>query len=215
MAVISIAIVCDGTSDICIQDLIQAVADTAFPNQAFRITPAREVIPAHGSLHIRLERAYKDYEPDIIVCHRDAESTSVKDRTEEIKFAQEAAGINIPVIPAVPVRMIESWLLTDPGAIRCAADNRNGSVELNLPRHKSIEQLVDPKEILFFALKTASNLPTQRLKRFNEHRARSRIASFMDDFSGLRKLPSFQQFETLLTAAIFKQTEFKNTVNHI
>lgn len=207
LAVISIAIVCDGTSDICIQDLIQAVADTAFPNQAFRITPAREVIPAHGSLQFRLERAYRDYEPDILVCHRDAEGASVKDRTDEIKLARESAGIQIPVIPAIPVRMIESWLLTDPGAIRCAADNRNGDVELILPKYKAIEQLADPKEVLFLALRTASNLPAQRLKRFNEHRARSRVASFMDDFSGLRTLPSFQQFEMLLKIAIRKQAE--------
>ena len=190
----------------CIQDLIQAVADTAFPNQAFRITAAREVIPAHGSLRIRLQRAYKDYEPDILVCHRDAEGASAIDRTAEIRVALEAGGILVPVIPAVPVRMIESWLLTDPNAIRCAADNRNSNIELNLPRLRSIEQLTDPKETLFLALRTASNLPPQRLKRFNEHRARSRVASFMDDFTGLRKLPSFQQFEALLKTAIREKT---------
>lgn len=190
----------------CIQDLIQAVADTAFPNQAFRITAAREVIPAHGSLRIRLQRAYKDYEPDILVCHRDAEGASAIDRTAEIRVALEAGGIPVPVIPAVPVRMIESWLLTDPNAIRCAADNRNSNIELNLPRLRSIEQLTDPKETLFLALRTASNLPPQRLKRFNEHRARSRVASFMDDFTGLRKLPSFQQFEALLKTAIREKT---------
>lgn len=202
LAIISIAIVCDGTSDICIQDLTQAIADAKFPEQTFRITPAREVIPAHGPLHNRLEKAYKNYEPNIIICHRDAESSSGKDRITEIQSAQQLAGIEIPVIPAVPVRMIESWLLTDPIAIRCAADNRNGTVDLNLPKHKAIEQLLDPKEVLFLALRTASNLPTQRLKRFNEHRARSRVASFMDDYSTLRKLPSFQQFELLLVDAI-------------
>ena len=205
MAVISISIICDGTSDLCMEDLTKAIIDSSFPDKTFRITSAREVIPARGPLQQRLAIAYKNYEPNIIVCHRDAEGMSLADRTNEVGKARHAAGITIPVVPAIPLRMIESWLLTESNAIRRAADNCNGSIELNLPRHKSIESIPDPKEALFLALRTASNLPPQRLKRFNEHRARSRIVSFMDDFSGLRTLSSFQQFEKLLTQAIQDQ----------
>lgn len=202
MTVISIAIVCDGTSDLCLQNIIEWITDTTFPDQAFRIFPAREVIPAHGSLEKRLEKAHISYEPNIIVCHRDAENFTLADRTSEISNAHSIANIPIAVVPAIPIRMIESWLLTDENAIRCAADNRNGKTELNLPHHNKIESLKNPKESLFLALKIASNLSPQRIRSFNENRARSRIASFMEDFKSLRLLTSFNTFEFLLVEAI-------------
>lgn len=195
-------IVCDGTSDLCLQNIVEWITDTAFPDQAFRIFPAREVIPAHGALPERLRKAYAAYGPHIIVCHRDAEAMSLEDRVFEITAAQNAANLPISVVPAVPVRMIESWLLTDEGAIRCAADNRNGKSNLNLPSLNKIEHLKDPKEVLFLALKTACGLPAQRLKKFNENRARSRISSFIENFELLRTLASFQQFENCLIEAV-------------
>lgn len=202
MSIITISIVCDGTSDLCIHDLIQWIADTSFPEQAFRISEAREVIPAHGPLHLRLKKAYSSYEPHIIVCHRDAESMPMENRIAEITSAHADSNIPIPVVPAVPVRMIESWLLTNAHAIRCAADNKNGTVELNLPRNRDIEQIADPKQVLFNTLKTATNLAPRRLKQFDVHRARRRIASFLEDFNSLKRLPSFQKFESELIKAI-------------
>lgn len=205
LSVITISIVCDGTSDLCIQDLIQWITDTSFPEQAFRISEAREVIPAHGALHARLKKAYLSYEPHIIVCHRDAESMPMTNRINEINEAHANASIPIPVVPAVPVRMIESWLLTNAHAIRCAADNKNGTIELNLPRNRDIEQIPDPKLVLFNALKTASNLAPRRLKQFDAHRARRRVASFIEDFESLKRLPSFRIFEDQLIRTISDQ----------
>lgn len=196
------AIVCDGTSDLCLKNIIEWITDTAFPDQAFRIFPAREVIPAHGTLHDRLQKAYTAYEPHIIVCHRDAEAMPLADRANEIATAHGVANLPISVVPAIPIRMIESWLLTDEDAIRCAADNRNGTSDLKLPSHNRIEHLKNPKEVLFFALKTACGLPPQRLKKFNENRARSRIVSFIENFEPLRTLASFQLFENCLIEAI-------------
>lgn len=202
MPVISMAIVCDGTSDLCLQNIVEWITDTAFPDQAFRIFAAREVIPAHGPLDTRLQKAYAAYDPDIIVCHRDAEAMTLIERASEIEVARGTANLPIPVVPAVPVRMIESWLLTDEYAIRCAADNRNGTTALNLPNHGKIESLRSPKDTLFLALKTACNLPPQRSKKFNENRARSRVASFIEDFKPLRMLTSFQLFEKKLVEAV-------------
>ena len=195
-------IVCDGTSDLCLQNIVEWITDTAFPEQAFRIFPAREVIPAHDTLNDRLQKAYAAYQPHIIVCHRDAEAMPLADRVFEIATAHGAANLPISVVPAVPVRMIESWLLTDEGAIRCAADNRNGTSDLNLPGHNRIENLKNPKEVLLLALRTACGLPPQRLRKFNEYRARSRIVSFIENFEPLRTLASFQLFENCLIEAV-------------
>lgn len=207
MSVITISIVCDGTSDLCIQDLIEWITDTSFPEQAFRVSEAREVIPAHGALHSRLRKAYSSYEPHIIVCHRDAENIPMVDRTAEILSAHAQAEIPIPVVPAVPVRMIESWLLTNAHAIRCAADNKNGTIELNLPRSREIERLPDPKQALFNALRAASDLAPRRLRQFDVHRARRRVSSFIENFEALRTLTSFQTFESQLIEAIEAQLD--------
>lgn len=195
-------LVCDGTSDAGLVDIAQWVTDTRFPDLTFRMFAAREVIPAHDALHVRLKRAFEAHSPDIVICHRDAEGMTLEARSAQIEAARLAAHLKVPVVAAVPVRMIESWLLMDERAIRCAADNRNGAVHLNLPRHAAIESLPDAKETLFAALKTASDLPHQRARKFNHHRARSRVTDFIDDFSPLRNLPSFQAFENHLIAAV-------------
>lgn len=195
-------LVCDGTSDAGLVNIAQWVTDTEFPDLTFRMFAAREVIPAHGALSDRLQRAFEAYSPDIIICHRDAEAMTLEGRSAQIDAARLAANLTVPVVTAVPVRMIESWLLMDEIAIRCAADNRNGTVQLNLPRHTVIETLADAKETLFAALRAASDLPTQRLRKFNHHRARSRVTEFIDDFSPLRNLSSFRAFEAHLIAAV-------------
>ncbi len=200
LTTINLVVVCDGTSDLCLQSIIEWIADTAYPDQGFRIVAAKEVIPAHGNLSARLCWTHQHYSSDIIICHRDAENMPMGDRIAEIAAA--AAELPVQVVPAVPVRMIESWLLTDLNAIRCAANNRNGQSPVPLPRINRIEQLQDSKEALYAALKAASNLPPRRLRRFNEARARSRVTSFMNDFAQLRALESFRVFEARLVAAI-------------
>lgn len=202
MSIVSIVLICDGTSDTCIQDIIQWVVDSQFPDRIFRIQAAREVIPAHAPLETRIRRTHKLYEPNIIVCHRDAENQVLGQRILEIANAAGIASVAARIVPAVPVRMIESWLLVNEGAIRRAANNRNGTNPLTLPSHSRIENETHPKLILMTALRTASGLPPQRLKRFDAHQARSRITGFMDTFAELRQQNGFLIFEQELVAAV-------------
>ena len=202
MSIVSIVLVCDGTSDICIQDIIQWVVDENFSDRTFRIQAAREVIPAHVSLDARIRRAEEIYEPDIIVCHRDTENNTLIQRLAEINEATAIANIATRVVPAIPIRMVESWLLIDSSAIRSAANNKNGTQPLLLPTHPRIENSADPKSILFAALNTASGLPPQRLRRFDVHKARSRITGYIDSFAPLRHQAGFIRFERDLVAAV-------------
>jgi len=73
------------------------------------------------SLRQKVERALELYPCDVIFIHRDAERSSIQERTSEID--DEIRGIeNVPrVITVVPVRMVEAWLLHDEYAIRAAA----------------------------------------------------------------------------------------------
>jgi hypothetical protein len=123
-------------------------------------------------------------------------------RLNEIATEVNAANLSTPVIRAVPVRMIESWLLFDENAIRSAASNSNGTADLGLPRIATLEKIPNPKAILFNALQNASELPPRRLQRFRVEAARHRIPNFISDFSPLRALRSFQSFEDELIEAL-------------
>lgn len=192
---INAVLICDGTSDFCIIDILEWIADENFPHLGFRFLVAREVVPAKDSLSIRLKKTETLYSPDLIICHRDAEHMPLKQRTEEILKAKVDGKVTPAVIPAVPVRMVESWLLFDEYAIRSAANNKNGQMKIEIPPLRKLEQLPDPKEILFTALKTASGLPPNRLRRFEEHKARARISGHLDSFAPLRNLEAFKEFE--------------------
>lgn len=202
MPSISMVLVCDGSSDRSIKDIVDWFMLAEFEEVPYRLVVAQEVVPAHGPLQPRLARAASLYASDLLLCHRDGESAGLNVRTEEIRNA--AQGLTVPVIPVVPVRMMEAWLLSDGRAIRCAADNRNGSTDLGLPSLKSLEGLQNPKQVLFDALRAASGLSPQRLKKFNKEHARSRVAGFVQDFSPLRVLPAYCAFEVKLRAEISK-----------
>ena len=91
--------------------------------------------------------------------------------------------------------MTEAWLLFDETAIRLAAGNPNGKNPLNLPDLSTIEQIPDPKNILFEILREASGLTGRRLKAFNMAESRIRITALVSDFSPLGKLSAFQRLE--------------------
>ena len=80
-------------------------------------------------------------------------------------------------------------------AIRSAAGNPNGGVDLSLPDLKKLEGLPDPKEVLNELLRKASELRGRRLKKFKASSAVYRISSRISDFSPLLKLPAFAAFE--------------------
>lgn len=202
MKTISIVLLCDGTSDFCICRPIEWIIGGRFEDLSFRVVPALTLVPAKAILSQRLRKTCLDYSPDVIVCHRDAERATHEARLQEILDATAEAKISVPVVGAIPVRMTEAWLLFDEDALRAAANNANGRVDLAMPRLERVEQLQDPKELLFEKIRLASGLAAQRSRRFDVHRARHRLAELIDDFSPLRRLNAFQRFEESLISAI-------------
>jgi hypothetical protein len=97
------------------------------------------------------------------------------------------------VIPVVPVRETEAWLLCDEMAIRSGARNPNGRVHLALPRPNRVESIADPKRLLTDLLRTASELRGRHLDRLVIDPVA--VAVRITDFSPLRQLPAFQAFE--------------------
>ena len=97
--------------------------------------------------------------------------------------------------------MTEAWLLFDERAVRQAAGNPNGVVDLDLPSGRA-DLLPDPKGVLHKALQLACGLTGRRLKKFETPQAVHRFADYIDDFSPLRRLPAFQDMENELLAVL-------------
>lgn len=146
----------------------------------------------------RVKKALSLYPCDLLVVHRDAEREPPEKREQEIEEATK--DLNVPVAAAIPVRMIEAWLLFDEAAIRWASGCPNGRVPLSLPALKAVESIADPKESLHGALRSASQLPARRLKHFRPDIRR--VAELVEDFAPLRALPAFVAFEASLCGAL-------------
>lgn len=149
-----------------------------------------------SSLTERMVKSAELFPCDVLFVHRDAEGQPPECRYREIDQAQREAGFSQPfVIPVVPVRMQEAWLLFDADAIRSAAGNPNGTQELTLPCPRYLETLSDPKEVLNRLLSTASGLHGRRLKDFSPAKAARLIPQYCTDFAALRTLAAFRRCE--------------------
>ena len=67
-----------------------------------------------------------------------------------------------------------------------------------------LEQVADPKDVLFGLLRSASELSGRRLSAFDVNRSRRRVAEFVSDFSPLRALESFRRLEENVATALSK-----------
>lgn len=103
------------------------------------------------------------------------------------------------VIPVVPVRMSESWLLLDATAIANAAGSPSSPVRV--PPVAQIESITDPKDRLDDLLFGAAGAPTgRRGKLFRRSIAQRRVsvAEYISDYSPLEDLPAFRRFQDTL-----------------
>lgn len=199
MSYLTYTLVGDGPSD---RSLLHPI------NWVFRSTTERQFLPSFASyselrttdLALKVTRALDLFPCDILFVHRDAERVDAfEGRHDEIHAALPDGCLCVPI---VPVRMTEAWFLFDENAIRGAANNPNGVQRLQLPPLRRIEAVPDPKATMFEQLRIASGLNTRRLRSFNEGRARARVAELIDDFSPLRVLRAFVEFENAVKGAI-------------
>ncbi|WP_404443004.1 DUF4276 family protein [Microbacterium marinum] len=96
----------------------------------------------------------------VVFVHRDADNAGRAARQSEIESAAEAVnwtdGEAPRVVPVIPITMTEAWLLLDEGAIRAVCGNARGDKPLELPKVREIENIADPKSVLFDALRAAA-----------------------------------------------------------
>ncbi len=99
--------------------------------------------------------------PDVLVLHRDADTPGVDLRRAELVEACEAVGVTCPLVPIVPVRMTEAWLLLDPQAITVVAGDPRGGLR-RPSRSLERSRLTDPQRLLQESLLTAADAAGRR-----------------------------------------------------
>lgn len=174
-----------------------------YPNHAIEPQWAdlRRVPRPPKRLSDRIKLALELYECDLLFVHRDAERHPPELRREEINSS--LTGLTTPpVVCVIPVRMQESWLLFDERAIRKAASNPNGRERITLPQLSNVEDLPDPKKVLFRLIRKASGFSGARLKKLKPRRLAHHISSAIVDFAPLREVPSFRNLEQELIQII-------------
>lgn len=157
----------------------------------------RRLLRAPQGLAERIQMGLDLYPCHLLFVHRDADRTSYDTRATEIRQALSQV-IQWDIqrsICVVPVRMTEAWLLIDEAALRRAAGNPNGHQTLQIPPVNRLEELADPKQVLYQLLKDASGLQGRRLKHFPVRASVLRIAELMNDFAPLRALDAFRALE--------------------
>lgn len=101
--------------------------------------------------------------------------------------------------------MQEAWLLFDEEILRRAAGNPYARIVLKLPALVKLEQLPDPKSILYDLLREAGELHGRRRKQMPLNKHARRIAELADDFKPLRALSAFQALEREIKQTIITE----------
>ena len=130
----------------------------------------------------------------LIFAHRDSENVTFDERLGEFEAVDRQE-----VVPVIPVRMSESWLLFNGSAIAKAAGKPSSHVPV--PSVGRIENIPDPKDRLDELLFQAAGAPTGRRGRnFKRSIAarRTSVAEYISDYSPLENLPAFRSFQGAL-----------------
>lgn len=145
----------------------------------------------------------QDADFDYLFVHRDAEGQEVIRRQHEVRDGVERGGFSGPVVPVIPIRMTEAWLLLDESAIRRVAGRPSGREPLDLPLPQAVEAVPDPKRMLKDALVKAANVSGRRLKTFRRRfpALRRQLLAELDIDGPVRGLTAWQQLERDITAA--------------
>ncbi|MCY4424202.1 MAG: hypothetical protein OXC06_14170 [Acidimicrobiaceae bacterium] len=186
---LSFCVVADGGTDRVLVPIIQWAIH--------KLDPDVEILePAFSKRKSSVADFLRAYRPEAMLTflHRDAENRSLYERLQE--FPQ---GTVNDIVPVVPIRMSEAWILFDGSAIARAADRP--SYHVTVPEIAELERLADPKSRLEELLLEAAGSPTgRRLKMFKRSIVDRRVsvASLIADFSPLMALSAFTQFQQTL-----------------
>ncbi|TDB96255.1 DUF4276 family protein [Micromonospora fluostatini] len=168
--------VSEGTSDLPLADLVESIfvrlgVTVRLSKPDYSLLPR---VPKDVRSRVEAGLRLVGGSVDLVVVHRDADNAGHHARQQEIIAAVRPISDTTAVIPVIPVRMTEAWLLLDEATIRQVAGNPRGRAEIGLPKHHQVESIADPKDLLRNCLLKAAEVSGRRrdtmTKRFNQHR---------------------------------------------
>jgi hypothetical protein len=200
---------CEGSSDTGLRFHIEGIAGD-LGRQILVTVPDLNRLPnkpgpgVEGKLRAAQQLSDGGHAYDLVVIHRDSDREPSDHRRSEIAEAVAAVSPGLAHVPAIPVRMLEAWLLLDQSAIREVAGNPNGRMALDLPKPARAESMADPKALLKQAIATASGERGRGLQklqaRFSANRAR--LLQMLDREGPVRQLASWRAFTDDLREAV-------------
>ena len=183
---LTFSVVADGGTDQLLVPIIQWAIH--------RLDPEVEILePEFSKRSGGVKEFLTNYTSDVmlIFVHRDSENMTLEERLKEFESTCRSN-----VVPVVPVRMSESWILFDGTAIARAAGSSAHTV--SVPGISRIESISDPKEHLeSLLLKAAGDPSGRRGKTFRRSivERRMSVALFISDYSPLEDLAAFRCFQ--------------------
>jgi hypothetical protein len=198
--------VAEGSSDAPLADIVE----TLFLERGYRLRLTRPdfaLLPKVAKdLTSRLEACVRmlGETVDVVVVHRDADGAGPDARRQEIDSAARLCRAGRLLVPVIPVRMTEAWLLLDESSIRVVAGNPTGRVGLSLPKTHQAERIADPKAALRRALIEAASVTGRRRdrldRRFSENRRQ--LLERLDLRGPISTLSSWCDLVTAVDAAV-------------
>ncbi|XUP37339.1 hypothetical protein WAE31_06630 (plasmid) [Xanthomonas axonopodis pv. vasculorum] len=190
----------EGLSDLNLVDHIETLLIRAgfLEVSGTRFDPSRLPMHVGHSVREKLQVLTELYpSADVIFVHRDADAQGMAARQKEIKAACDGICDSDLVIPIIPVRMLETWLLVDSRAIRRVAGKMGQDKIECIPALKNLEHVADSKKLLLDALCECSELQGIKLKKFKNlfGKMRARLVSAIDPDGPICQLPSYLQLK--------------------
>lgn len=159
MRTLSLALYCEGNSDKSfLPGIIVRTADHLIRSHAtqFREVLPVEIIEAPKQKHGQdiLEAAKKSSGLDALIVHKDADKCTYEERKEQsfdpgkVLVLNETADVCKNLIPIIPVRMIEAWMIADPQMLLELLEIKERIQNLGLPKKAAlVESESDPKAL--------------------------------------------------------------------
>lgn len=188
----------EGTSDAPLADIVESMfrehdVSVRITSPDFSLLEGRlsKDLPSRMRAGLKLMGA----NVDVIICHRDADNQGHDARRLEMVSALSTISAPSLLVPIIPVRMTEAWLLLDETAIRTVAGSPGGTNDLALPKKSEVERVADPKAVLKTSILRAAQVTGRRSARLNERFSshRRQLLERLDCFGPVADLPSWKR----------------------
>lgn len=149
-----------------------------------------------------------ELEPNVnmVFLHRDADSADSQPRYEEIHEAVQTVTPELVYVAVVPVQETEAWLLLDEPEIRRVAGNPKGTVALDVPSARQVENISSPKEHLHALILQASEQTGRQYRKVKQQLNQKclLVIDGLDPTGPVCDVPSWQRMFSDLTVAVDK-----------